>query len=135
VAGDALRPPFRRAFDGVLLDAPCSGLGTLARNPDLRWRASAGDLPRHAERQGGMLTSLAPHVRAGGTLVYAVCSLEPEETHEVVDAFLASHREFGEAELPEWAQRFARGRRVELDPARGTGDGFFAVRMAKAARP
>jgi 16S rRNA (cytosine967-C5)-methyltransferase len=132
IAADALRPPFRRAFDGVLLDAPCSGLGTLARNPDLRWRATAGDLPRHAERQGAMLESLSRHVRAGGTLVYAVCSLEPEETHAVVDAFLARHGEFREAELPAWAHGFALGLRVELDAARGTGDGFFAVKLVKA---
>ncbi len=79
-----------------------------------------------------MLESLAPLVRVGGTLVYAVCSLEPEETDAVVDAFLASHGDFEEAELPEWARGFARGRRVELDPARGTGDGFFAVKMRKA---
>ncbi len=89
VAADALAPPFRGAFDGVLLDAPCSGLGTLARNPDIRWRLDAADVARHAERQRAMLESLAGLVRPGGQLVYATCSLEPEETREVVDAFLA----------------------------------------------
>ena len=65
LAADALRPPFHRSFDGILLDAPCSGLGTLARNPDLRWRVEPADLARHAERQRAMLASLAPLVRAG----------------------------------------------------------------------
>ena len=65
LAADALRPPFRARFDGVLLDAPCSGLGTLARNPDIRWRLAPGDLARHAARQRALLESLAPLVRAG----------------------------------------------------------------------
>jgi 16S rRNA (cytosine967-C5)-methyltransferase len=127
LAADALRPPFRAAFDGVLLDAPCSGLGTLARNPDLRWRLRPADLPRHSERQRALLESLAALVRPGGALVYATCSLEREETHDVVDPFLAQNGAFAEDELPEWARPFAVGRRVELDPARRAGDGFFAV--------
>ena len=133
VAADALRPPFRRPFDGILLDAPCSGLGTLARNPDIRWRVTPADLARHAERQRAMLESLAPLVKPGGQLVYATCSLEPEETHGVVDAFLESHESFTEGELPEWARPFAVGERIELDPSRGAGDGFFAVRLRRSS--
>jgi 16S rRNA (cytosine967-C5)-methyltransferase len=127
--GDALAPPFRGAFDGVLLDAPCSGLGTLARNPDIRWRLDAADVARHAERQRAMLESLAGLVRPGGQLVYATCSLEPEETREVVDAFLARDGRFVQAELPPWARPFAVDGRIEIDPVKRVGDGFFAVRF------
>jgi 16S rRNA (cytosine967-C5)-methyltransferase len=131
VAADALRPPFRSAFDGILLDAPCSGLGTLARNPDIRWRLDAADIPRHSARQRAMLDSLASLVRQGGDLIYATCSLEPEETREVVDGFLAEDARFAQAELPEWARPFSVGGRIELDPARREGDGFFAVRLRR----
>ena len=68
-------------------------------------------------------------MRPGGALVYATCSLEAEETHEVVDAFLASNAGFAQDALPDWARPFARDGRVELDPARHAGDGFFAVRL------
>jgi 16S rRNA (cytosine967-C5)-methyltransferase len=115
----------------VLLDAPCSGLGTLARNPDIRWRLDSADLARHAERQRAMLESLANLVRPGGQLVYATCSLEPEETREVVDAFLERDGRFVLAELPPWARAFAVDGRIELDPAKRVGDGFFAVRLLR----
>jgi len=131
LGADALRPPFRRDFASVLVDAPCSGLGTLARNPDIRWRITPPDLERHAARQRSLLESLCRVVRPGGTLVYATCSLEPEETHEVVGAFLAEHPAFVQDQLPEWAQPFAREGRVELEPAPDEGDGFFAVRLRR----
>ncbi len=132
LGADALRPPFSVDFDAVLLDAPCSGLGTLARNPDIRWRLTPDDLERHAARQRALLVSLAPLVRPGGSLVYATCSLEAEETHQVVDGFLDANAGFAEDALPEWARPFARNGRVELDPARHPGDGFFAVRLKRA---
>jgi 16S rRNA (cytosine967-C5)-methyltransferase len=133
LGADALRPPFRRDFDGVLLDAPCSGLGTLARNPDIRWRITPADLERHRGRQRSLLARLARLVRPGGHLVYATCSLEPEETQQVVDPFLAEHPHFSLDALPEWAQAFARDGRVELDPALGAGDGFFAARLRRVS--
>ena len=131
LGADALRPPFCGDFDAVLLDAPCSGLGTLARNPDIRWRMTPQDVERHAARQRSLIESTARLVRPGGRLVYATCSLEPEETHQVVDAFLAANPAFGLDELPDWARPFAREGRVELDPARHSGDGFFAVRLRR----
>jgi 16S rRNA (cytosine967-C5)-methyltransferase len=87
-------PPYRRAFDAVLLDAPCSGLGTIRRDPDVRWRRAETDLPGLADLQRAMLSSLAAVVRPGGRLVYSTCSSEPEENEEVVDAFLAAHDNF-----------------------------------------
>jgi len=94
LAGDARRPPLRAAFDSVLVDAPCSGLGTLGRNPDIRWKARGEDLRRHAERQAAILGAVSALVRPGGLLVYAACSLEPEENEGVVTPFLDAHPEF-----------------------------------------
>jgi 16S rRNA (cytosine967-C5)-methyltransferase len=81
--------PFGQTFDRVLVDAPCSGLGTIRRDPDIRWRRQSGDLPRLAEQQIALLLRAAVTVRPGGRLVYATCSSEPEENDRVVDAFLA----------------------------------------------
>jgi 16S rRNA (cytosine967-C5)-methyltransferase len=134
VAADGLRPPLRGSFDSVLIDAPCSGLGTLARHPDIRWRAKAGDLPYHAARQGALLRSLAPLVRPGGTLVFATCSLEPEENEGVVEPFLASHAEFAIARGPDWAEPLADGPFYRTLPEKGGGDAFFAARLTRGRR-
>ena len=77
-------------FDAVLVDAPCTGLGTLAEHPEIRWRRCADDIRSAAKRQQNILKAASPFVRPGGTLLYATCSLEPEETDDVVDAFLES---------------------------------------------
>jgi 16S rRNA (cytosine967-C5)-methyltransferase len=82
--------PFAQSFDVVLLDAPCSGLGTLRRDPDIRWRRSPADLPRLAELQSRMLDRVADVVVPGGRIVYATCSGEPEEDEDVVSAFLSA---------------------------------------------
>jgi 16S rRNA (cytosine967-C5)-methyltransferase len=125
VAADARAAPFRTSFGAVLLDAPCSGLGTLGRNPDARWHRV--DLARHARRQRAMLEALAPLVRARGRLVYATCSLEPEENEQVVRPFLDAHHDFEPEALPAWAERFADGDFARTLPERDGGDGFFAA--------
>ncbi|MDL2269439.1 16S rRNA (cytosine(967)-C(5))-methyltransferase RsmB [Desulfosarcina sp. OttesenSCG-928-A07] len=81
-------------FDRILLDAPCSGLGVLRRNPDAKWRVNESDIHRCAKQQGRFLANLAPWLRVGGTLVYAVCSTEPEENQDVIKAFLSAHPDF-----------------------------------------
>jgi len=80
--------------DGVLIDAPCSGTGTFARHPDARHRLQAVDIDRLAESQTALLEGACSAVRPGGLLVYATCSLEPEENERQVDHFLASHADF-----------------------------------------
>ncbi len=133
VAADARRPPWRTSFDSILLDAPCSGLGTLARHPDIRWRRRPRDLPRHAERQRALLEALAPLVRPGGRLVYATCSIEPEENEEVVGPFLELHPEFVPDDLPGWAEPHRDGPFLRTQPA-PAGDAFFVARLRRAPR-
>jgi 16S rRNA (cytosine967-C5)-methyltransferase len=83
--------PMGPGFDRVLVDAPCSGLGTIRRDPDIRWRRRADQLPAFANDQIRLLDRAAAVVRPGGRLVYATCSSEPEENEDVVDRFLAAH--------------------------------------------
>ena len=85
---------FRGAFDGILLDVPCSGLGTLRRNPEIKWRITAQDLHRHADLQKRLLGVAAGCLRQGGRIVYSTCSVMPEENESVIADFLARHRDF-----------------------------------------
>ena len=95
VQADLLMPlPFGGCFDCVLVDAPCSGLGTLRRDPDIRWRRRESDLAPLAAAQLAMLGRAAEVVAPGGRLVYATCSSEPEENEAVVDDFLSTHGDF-----------------------------------------
>jgi 16S rRNA (cytosine967-C5)-methyltransferase len=88
-------PPFREAaFDAILIDAPCSGLGTVRRDPDIKWRRSEDDLARFAASQRDLLMGAADLARPGGTVVYSTCSSEPEENEQVVAAFLTERRDY-----------------------------------------
>jgi 16S rRNA (cytosine967-C5)-methyltransferase len=129
VLADSHRPPFAGGgFDGVLIDAPCTGLGTLARHPDIRWRLRPDDILRQAERQRSLLTALAAYVRHGGRLVYATCSLEDEETTSVVLGFLEAHPSFRVAPAPSWAAPWTGvDGFVRTLPEREPADGFFAA--------
>ncbi|MEE2637788.1 MAG: RsmB/NOP family class I SAM-dependent RNA methyltransferase, partial [Acidobacteriota bacterium] len=86
--------PCEPVFDRVLVDAPCSGLGTIRRDPDIRWRRQPADLTHFAHEQQVMLRQAARVVRPGGRLIYATCSSEPEENQAVVHAFLNEHMRF-----------------------------------------
>ena len=93
VAADARFPPLRSA-DVVVVDAPCSGTGTIRRHPDARWRLQEGNIAKLAEVQRTILESAASVVPRGGLLVYATCTLEPEENRGQVQRFLARHPDF-----------------------------------------
>ncbi len=91
--------PTKTKFDGVLVDAPCSGVGTWQRNPQARWTASPNDVSELAVTQRALLEHVAGSVKPGGRLVYAVCTVTRAETSAVADAFTASHPEFTPAEV------------------------------------
>jgi len=106
VQADLLAPlPFTRPFDLVLVDVPCSGLGTLRRDPDIRWRRRESDLPALAAAELVMLQHAADAVAPGGRLVYATCSSEPDENEGVVDAFLATTPDFAARDARDAAPR------------------------------
>jgi 16S rRNA (cytosine967-C5)-methyltransferase len=122
-SADARRPPLADgSLDGVLLDAPCSATGTIARHPDARWKLTRQRIALMVELQAELLDAMARLVRPGGVLVYATCSLEPEENEQQVNGFLMRHPEF---------------RRTVADlfvfpPDSGT-DGAFASRLERTA--
>lgn len=89
-------PLHDESFDAVLIDAPCSGLGTVRRDPDIRWRRSPEDLPRFAAAQSNLLDRACGLVRPGGSLIYSTCSSEPDENQDVVAAFLRAHANYSE---------------------------------------
>lgn len=97
--GEIAAPPFKTWCDGVLLDAPCSGLGTWRRDPAARWSTDPGVVTRLAPLQATLLDRAASRVRAGGRLLYAVCTLTPEETTEQMEAFARRHPDFSPAPL------------------------------------
>lgn len=117
--------------DRVLIDAPCSGLGTLRRNPDLKWRQTPASVAEMAEKQRAILESAARLVKPGGRLVYATCSLLQEENDAVADAFLAAHPEFRQISAGEILHKqdiaLACGERLTLLPQDHDTDGFFAA--------
>jgi 16S rRNA (cytosine967-C5)-methyltransferase len=91
LAADARRLPFDREFERILVDVPCSGTGTLARNPEIKWRLRLEDLTELQERQVGILRSAMGHLAPGGRLIYSTCSLEKEENEDVVEQALAGN--------------------------------------------
>ncbi|MGZ4201582.1 MAG: 16S rRNA (cytosine(967)-C(5))-methyltransferase RsmB [Thermoleophilaceae bacterium] len=123
-------------YDRVLLDPPCSGLGTLQARPDARWRKDPEQIKELARLQENLLESAAGHVRNGGSLVYSTCTISPSENEERVHAFLARHPDFEAddlaAELPEY--RHPRTPRfLQLMPHVQGTDGFFIARLRRVA--
>ena len=143
VALDATRPlPFSAKFDRILVDAPCSGTGTLARNPEIRWRLKPEDLSALAAKQRALLREALARLAPGGRLIYSTCSLEPEENEQIVDEILTS----GRARLAHSGATLAPHLRPQAPaaslfdprgifrtlPPRDSTDGFFAVALELA---
>ena len=121
-------------FDGILIDAPCSGTGVTGRHPDIRWNRRPEELLRYQQEQLALLLLAAQLVCPGGLLVYATCSLEPEENQDVVNEFLRTHKEFVltdcSLQLPEPAHCFIENKFFIPHPSEAI-DGFFAARMQR----
>ncbi|MFH1741604.1 MAG: 16S rRNA (cytosine(967)-C(5))-methyltransferase RsmB [bacterium] len=136
---DGLRPPWgaeRPLFDAILLDAPCTGWGTLRRHPDLRWRLSPSDPERLGILASNLLTSVSRCLRRDGVLVYATCTLSHEENEDVICRFLEEHTNWRLEPVTDWLPQ-AFHNMVEREgwlsvfpPEAGT-DGVFAARLRK----
>jgi 16S rRNA (cytosine967-C5)-methyltransferase len=136
VCADAAAPlPFADSFDGVLLDAPCSALGVIRRRPEIKYGRSESYINRLAALQERMLANLSGAVRKGGTLVYATCSVEPEEGERVIETFLAKNPEFylddPRPHLPEPVRELIEGNYLRTYPHRDGMDGFFGARIVR----
>jgi 16S rRNA (cytosine967-C5)-methyltransferase len=127
IALDGLQAlPFSEsAFDRVLVDAPCTGTGTLRRNPEIRWRISPGDIEDLADRQVRILLSAAQMVKPGGRLVYSTCSVEPEENEGVIGTFRETTRDFEQLVLPVRPSLISSSGAARVWPHREGADGFF----------
>ena len=127
-----------KLFDRILLDAPCSGMGVIRRNPDIKWTTSKKNLNYYKKKQLLFLKNLACLVKPSGILVYAVCSTEPEENEEVINNFLNKHTEFAIKNICD-VQSFNHSYVVEgkiflkTSPIHNNMDGFFAVCLQKTS--
>ena len=122
-------------YDRILVDAPCSGLGTLRAHPEIKWNRGAHDIARLSRVQLKILNQISEHLKINGTLVYSTCTLTLEENERNVASFLAAHAEFELQEaaryLPHEAKHMARGKYFQALPHRDNTDGFYAARMRK----
>ncbi len=135
---DASRLPLAdgRVFDAVLLDAPCSGLGTLRQHPEIRWRRTPAQLADLAARQARLLNAAVAHVRTGGAIVYATCTIAAIENEQIVRQFLSAHADFALDEAAPWLPPPARHLADQTGflrtmPHRDGLDGFFAARLKR----
>lgn len=130
----------RNGFDLVLIDAPCTGMGTVRRMPMPKWTLTEDRLQRYVAKQRHLLHSLSTHVRVGGVLLYATCSILPQENEHVVREFLAAHPEFTLETLPESCATACEAAGIhtdngmlQMDPFHHGTDGLFMARMRRDA--
>ncbi|MCA9472911.1 MAG: 16S rRNA (cytosine(967)-C(5))-methyltransferase RsmB [Nitrospirales bacterium] len=131
--------PFAQTFDRILVDAPCSGLGTLRRHPEGKWWKGPQLIQQARSAQEKILDRASALLRPGGVLVYSACSIEKEETHDVVKSFLAEHQEFSQDTVEPWLPAAARSLIDETGCLLtafndASMDGFFAARFVKGHR-
>jgi 16S rRNA (cytosine967-C5)-methyltransferase len=141
VAGEleSLLKPRTELFRGILVDAPCSGLGVIRRHPDIRWNRTAEELERYQEKQLALLSQAAQLLAPGGVLVYATCSTEPEENEQVIERFCRSQDDIAGSDCREFLPAAAAGLvdgqgYLRTLPGGQEMDGFFAVRLIKKGR-
>ena len=130
--GDAARPPGNSGgYDAVLVDPPCSGLGTLQSRPDLRWRTSPERIAELAALQARILHAAAQATAPGGALVYSVCTISRAEGEGVLAPFLAEHPDFSTEDLSGQLPEAGDGPFLQLLPHRDGTDGFFIARLRR----
>lgn len=136
VVGDATEPAFGEGYDRVLVDPPCSDLGTLQSRPDARWRKSAADVEELRTLQRRILEAASGAVRPGGRLVYSTCTVSTAENERQLQDFLASHPNFRICDLAAWQPTLARAAVpgfLQTLPHRDATDGFFIAALERAA--
>jgi 16S rRNA (cytosine967-C5)-methyltransferase len=131
VEGDARNVDLPEA-DAALIDAPCSGLGILGRHPEARWRKSPDDGSRLAALQAELLDAAAARLKPNGRFVYSVCTSDPREGVDVIEAFLGRTPGFARAPFPERYQPFARGGDLLIPPGIDGRDGFFIAKLVRS---
>lgn len=131
-------PQHEGAYDRVLLDAPCSGLGIIRRKPDIKWSKESRDVGSITALQRRLINSVSKAVRPGGVMVYSTCTLLPEENERIVRDFLNDNDDFCEdniaALLPPGLSKYARGCMLQVYPNRDGTDGFFIARLARKVK-
>jgi 16S rRNA (cytosine967-C5)-methyltransferase len=113
-------------FDRILLDAPCSATGVIRRHPDIKWLRRDRDIPELANLQREILEAVWPRLKSGGTMIYATCSILPEENHNQISAFLAAHSDAVAEKLPQ-----GQTNGWQVFPTIDGGDGFFYAKLMK----
>jgi 16S rRNA (cytosine967-C5)-methyltransferase len=132
----SLASMLEEGFDGILVDAPCSGLGVLRRHPEAKWQKTGQQLVKYQSVQGEILNRVSTYLRPGGVLVYSACSTEPEETLHVISRFCQDHPEFQHENvrpfLPPGSEDLIKsdGNLMTLGSIHNM-DGFFAARLRR----
>ena len=126
---------FRSPYDRILIDAPCSGLGTLRSHPEIKWHRNETDIKRLSRLQKNIVDRVARYLKPGGVLVYSTCTLNKVENEDIVEDFLDHHKEFvlddAAGHLPGEASSLVRSSYYMALPHRHNTEGFFAARMRK----
>ena len=127
---------FRNPYDRILVDVPCSGLGTLRSHPEIKWHRNETDIKRLSHLQKNIINQVVHYLKPGGILVYSTCTLAQDENENLVEQFLEDHNEFvldnAASYLPQEAGSLVQGSYYTALPHRHNTDGFFAARMRKA---
>jgi 16S rRNA (cytosine967-C5)-methyltransferase len=122
-------------FDRALADIPCSGFGTIRKNPDLKWKRGERDILRLSELQSSILENVSKYLKKGGILVYSTCTVFPEENEEIIERFLMTHPEFQleppDQVLPGIDSSLLSKGCFKSFPPQEEMDGFFAARLLR----
>jgi 16S rRNA (cytosine967-C5)-methyltransferase len=125
---DTINSPFQKKFDKILIDAPCSGLGTIQKNPDIKWRRTEKEIENFQKLQINILNALKFYVKPGGIIVYSTCTINREENEEVIECFLQTNKNFSIiSPYTEYKKFLSEGKYIRSFPHIHKMDGSFAA--------
>ncbi len=135
VNGDAINPPFKKTFDQILVDAPCSGFGTIQKHPDIKWRRTLEEIFTFQKLQLNILNSISRYLKPGGYLVYSTCTIDPSENEMVIEEFLKQQNgQFIIVSPPAKLKAFTtKNNHIRTFPHQHDMEGTFAVKMQKTS--